>query len=343
MSGHSNFEMTDQAHYASEGKSFRPGMDLEDHQELIGTHSPSEKIQRYKDMYWNDGTIRIGGRELQGLTISKCYTVGEATCISCHSMHNYTATDNQLVPEFNGNKACLQCHQDFTDDKALTAHTHHKLNSSGSNCMNCHMPHTSYALMGALRSHRIDSPQIDTSLQSDRPNACNLCHLDKTLKWASAKLSEWYGHPQSEIPAPFDNIAASVVWLLQGDAAQRTILAWHMGWDETFKTSSSAWRLPLLVQLLNDEYSATRFVSAFAISQLDIIGNILEDSGYHFIAPVEARRSAQQFIVNQWQVKLSPLTKANSEVLINDDGTIRTDVLQQLLKNQSKRRMIMSE
>lgn len=340
---HSNFEMNDPAHYAKEGKSFRPGMNLEEHQELISENSAPEKIQRYQDMYWNDGTVRIGGRELQGLVMSKCYTVGEATCISCHSMHNYTSADNQLAPEFNGNKACLQCHQEYEQVEALTAHTHHKSTSSGSDCMNCHMPHTSYALMGALRSHRIDSPKFDSAMQSDKPNACNLCHLDKTLGWTVEKLAQWYNHEPSEVPEPFNEVAASIVWLLQGDAAQRTILAWHMGWPETFKTSRTGWRLPLLVQLLNDEYSATRFVSAYAISQLDIIGSILEDSKYHFIAPATERRSSQQFIVNQWQEKLSRQIEPAPQLLINEDGTIRTDVLQLLLQNQNKRRMIMSE
>ena len=41
----------------------------------------------------------------------------------------------------------------------LTAHTHHVDGSSGSNCLNCHMPHTTYGVLKAIRSHEISSPK----------------------------------------------------------------------------------------------------------------------------------------------------------------------------------------
>ena len=49
------------------------------------------------------------------------------------------------------NKACLNCHAEIADD--IPGHTHHKPDSSGSDCNNCHMPHTVYGLLSAIRSH----------------------------------------------------------------------------------------------------------------------------------------------------------------------------------------------
>jgi hypothetical protein len=52
------------------------------------------------------------------------------------------------------------------------------------------MPYTSYALFKAIRSHQISSPKVEPSARFGTPNACNLCHLDKTLAWSQEKLSD---------------------------------------------------------------------------------------------------------------------------------------------------------
>ena len=82
------------------------------------------------------------------------------------------------------------------------------------------MPHTTCGLLTAIRSHEISSPSVDASLKTGRPNACNQCHLDKTLKWTAEHLREWHDIAIPEIPAEHNTIAASLVWLLKGDAGQ---------------------------------------------------------------------------------------------------------------------------
>jgi hypothetical protein len=64
------------------------------------------------------------------------------------------------------------------------------------------MPHTSYALFKAIRSHRITSPSARRSRDQKVPNACNLCHIDRGLGWTAHFLSTWYGQPGLEPPAP---------------------------------------------------------------------------------------------------------------------------------------------
>ena len=68
------------------------------------------------------------------------------------------------------------------------AHTRHRADSSGSSCYNCHMPFTTYGLLKTIRSHQISSPSVQSTLATGRPNACNLCHLDKTLAWTAQYL-----------------------------------------------------------------------------------------------------------------------------------------------------------
>ena len=137
-----------------------------------------------EDKFWLDGTIRVAGREYNALLESPGHR-DELTCLSCHSMHEYEVPDTQLDPDFTGNRSCLGCHTDYADE--ISEHTRHLPGSSGSECMNCHMPHTTFGFFSAMRSHRIDSPRIQASLESGRPNACNLC-LDGVL------VKETVGH-----------------------------------------------------------------------------------------------------------------------------------------------------
>ena len=71
----------------------------------------------------------------------------------------------------------------------ISAHTHHRAESSGSRCYNCHMPRTTFGLLHAMRSHQVSVPTVKESLDHGRPNACNLCHLDKTLAWSVAEIN----------------------------------------------------------------------------------------------------------------------------------------------------------
>src|SRR6185295_14905062 len=151
--------------------------------------------------------------------------------------------DDQIAPRALGNDACLQCHTPVArgfqprsrgpETAALpdiTPHTRHRAGSSGSSCYNCHMPHTTYGLLKTIRSHQISSPSVQTTLATGRPNACNLCHLDKTLGWTAQYLDAWYGLTPPTLGDDELSVAASLVWLLEGDAGQRAMIAQSMGW-----------------------------------------------------------------------------------------------------------------
>ena len=50
-----------------------------------------------------------------------------------------------------------------------------------------------------------------------------------------------------------ESTAAAVLWLLSGDAGQRPLIAWHMGWAPALEASGRDWLAPyLLTQHWND-------------------------------------------------------------------------------------------
>ena len=155
------------------GASHRPGDPLEDHFALRTFETTPEKDR--SGYFWSDGTSRVTGREYTAMAQSRCFSEGEITCGSCHSMHE-SAPNDQLAAGMAGDGACLQCHANFAT--RIAEHSHHAVESSGARCANCHMPNTTYGLLMLTRSHRIDSPALE---RGDRPNACNLCHIDRSL------------------------------------------------------------------------------------------------------------------------------------------------------------------
>jgi hypothetical protein len=286
--------------------------------------------------YWADGTCRTAGDEFQGLMESACHTQGELSCLSCHSLHQYADRDDQLKRGMEGNDACLQCHAEYQEK--LSEHTHHSAESSGSLCYNCHMPHITYGLLKGIRSHRIDSPDVAVTAKTGRPNACNLCHLDKPLAWTANHLSQWYDQPPVELADDDQNIAASVRWLLSGDATQRVIAAWHLGWPESRAASGSDWQAPLLAHTLDDPYSVIRFVGHRSLKTLPGF----ESLEYDFVGPARERKATISKVLEQWrETKPDPLP--NAAVLLDDRGELRQDEIDRLRRARDNRPITIHE
>jgi hypothetical protein len=87
------------------------------------------------------------------------------------------------------------------------------------------MPYTSYTLPKAIRSHQISSPTVLSSSRFGAPNACNLCHLDKTLGWTQNQLTRRYGQKPTVLSEEQQTVSAELLWLLKGHATQRVIAA----------------------------------------------------------------------------------------------------------------------
>ncbi len=219
----------------------------------------------FPQRYWNDGEVRVSGREYNGMLESPCAASDDFGCTTCHRMHESEVevdgrpwTDGQLKQGILADAACARCHEDIAAEPS--AHTHHAPNSTGSACSNCHMPHTTYGLLGAMRSHTVTSPRVDVSQTTGRPIACNLCHLDRSLRWTADVLTRWYGQPP-RVDAPDDGPAAAR-WMVAGDAGQRALLAWHLGWAPALAASSAPWAAALLdAAVREDPYPAVRLIA----------------------------------------------------------------------------------
>jgi hypothetical protein len=300
---HSYFRARDLEALQRTGVAYRAGGDLDATRVVFrGAHDPADPILAEElaadpgavdGNFWRDGTIRVTGREYNGLLESACFRRGEMTCTSCHSMHSYAEPADQLAPARAGDASCLECHPGLRE--RVEAHTHHEFASSGSRCMNCHMPHTTYGLFACQRSHRVDSPRLAVSVESGRPNACNLCHLDRTLEWTGRHLGDWYGQPEVPLGARQRSVAAGVLWAVEGDAAQRAVVAWHMGWEPARQASGRTWMGVYLALLLADSYTAVRRIAGRSIETLPGFG----DFAYDFAAP-EAAPGKQREAVARW-------------------------------------------
>jgi len=249
--------------------------------------------------FWNDGMVRVSGREYSGLVETPCFQRGAMSCLSCHSMHKSEPAD-QLARGMEGNAACYQCHGDFKTK--LTQHTRHAASSSGSLCYNCHMPHTTYGLLKGIRSHQITSPSVQSSLDTGRPNACNLCHLDQSLTWTAKQLNAWYRQPEPRIAGDLASAPASAVWLLRGDAGQRALLAWHFGWEPARQISGTNWLLPYLAETLDDPYSVVRYIGQRSLKQIPEARRL----DFDYLAPAAQRSLNKSTLLQRWSSENLP-------------------------------------
>jgi predicted CXXCH cytochrome family protein len=304
--------------------------DWQAQQRHVAAEAPDYMINRF----WTDGMVRVSGREHNAMIESACYLRGDLTCLSCHTMHRGDP-DDQLKPELAGNALCLQCHTSYAE--RIEEHTHHRPESSGSACMNCHMPHTVYGLLKAIRSHWIDSPTVAAQLQSGRPNACNLCHLDRTLAWTAEHLHDMYGQPPVALGLEDQTISAAVLMLLTGDANQRALLAWHMGWPAAREASGEGWMTPYLAHLLNDPYAAVRYIAWRSLSRAEAYRGL----AYDFIGSAEARAASQQAVLSDFSSWMKsqprPLPWASMAILVSADGQLDTKTLQRLSAQRNER------
>lgn len=320
------------------GPSYRPGDELVETREIHTRPAPEElesSVQKYvaDSKTWPDGVVRTAGRDYHGVLGSPCFASGEFGCLTCHSMHAYEDRDDQLGPGMRTNLACTQCHGQFEDDKTLEAHTHHAADSAGSRCYDCHMPHSSYALLKAVRTHRIDSPDVAESIEHGRPNACNLCHLDETLEWTGRLLERWYGTTPSQPDGYiFSERAAAADWLLAGDAAQRGLIAATMARPEPQANSGTTWMAPLVAQLLDDtEYPALALIAQHTITSLPAFEDVDVTSP-----------DARERVLERWRALGGDAARA-TRVFQTPDGELDSEAISAAYDRRDRRHVNIAE
>lgn len=172
-----------------------------------------------------DGTALRNSSEALDLAASACVGI---KCTDCHDPHRADGSLASLArgPRSNEGEthaiaACVRCHE--MQGRATHAGTGHTI----ATCLDCHMPRVVMGIDRYVRTHRISSPTNAKLIADAAPNACNLCHLDRSIEWTLAELRLGWEAQLKPNLAAYGNDEASVgdVWLTSKSPAIRLIAA----------------------------------------------------------------------------------------------------------------------
>lgn len=121
------------------------------------------------------------------------------SCKDCHDPHTL-----KTVLPIENNLLCMRCHSGGVNNAPIiepVTHSFHPANSTGNQCVNCHMSKTTYMQIDPRADHAFLSPDPLLTKELGIPNACNKCHTDQSVDWAVEWAEQWYGehmlnHPQ---------------------------------------------------------------------------------------------------------------------------------------------------
>jgi len=152
---------------------FMPGNQYYDHYDLVTLENLD---------YYPDGRDLGENYTLTTWLLSPCVKSGELSCLHCHTSSGRYRQKN------DPNQSCMPCHKQRVEN--ATAHTFHKKDSTGSQCINCHMSMTSFARM-RRSDHSMLPPTPAATIAFESPNACNFCHDDQNAVWADEWVRKW--------------------------------------------------------------------------------------------------------------------------------------------------------
>ncbi len=166
-------------------------------------YEPGKPLSQYKkvapfdhnesDEFYGNGSGKKNRTQGNEYVKSMMYKHG-ITCSNCHSPHKLDNTSTKTL----GDASCMKCHSFGSPigphQQTIEQHTHHKANSKGSSCIECHMPktgkHTKESPL-SVRTHIFGFVSPADTKKYKVPNACTNCHKDKSLDWADQSLAKW--------------------------------------------------------------------------------------------------------------------------------------------------------
>lgn len=151
--------------------------------------------------------------------------------------------------------------------------------------MNCHMPRINEGLQDVVRTHTIYSPTQKEMIESNHPNACNLCHTDRPIDWTLQHLAQWYDADWSEqkLREAYSDREAPVAigWLKSENEAVRLVAADAIG------RAGDQSAIDELITSLDDPFLLNRQFTRVAVEKLLQVS--LQDYGYRFYMTPEER------------------------------------------------------
>ena len=325
------------------GPTFRPGGVLAGHVTPLTRDTPVPppgEPDTFRQRFWSDGTARLTAYEYVGLTQSPCFRGGTFSCTSCHTMHAGNAA-GQLAPDRLGDRACTQCHTAIARD--VGAHTHHAPASSGSRCVECHMPRIVYGVLDIHRSHRVEVPDVARDVEGGRPDACTACHADRDAAWAADRMRDFWGARYRRPAARPDGVALEIPEALAslhaGDPVQRAVYMAALGRpDGGVPAGARGFALANALVGLGDAYGAVRFLarrSALALDRSLNLGIERDLAAYDVQAGRDVRDPALQALLQRFAAAARDrLPPPPGGLLVKPDWQLDLDRIRPLLGSQ---------
>ena len=210
----------------------------------------------------------------------------EIKCTDCHNPHKPGPTVRNAPDRREHIEACLRCHEKYRAEDAAEAHTRHSSESQVS-CLDCHMPRIVNGLANVIRTHQISSPTNERMFGAAAPNACNLCHLDRSTLWTLASLETLWGlkvEPSEKWKPRYGGLdgPTGIAWLRHSHPIVRRVAA-----DAYARSPLGEATLPWILSILNDTYATNRMFGLLAIER--IVGRRLGESEYSPMASPSVR------------------------------------------------------
>lgn len=243
----------DVGRYLAHGDPYVPGDELAATSHPLAIDTPLRgEPGAFAARFWPDGTARLTAYEQQGVLQDRC----DASCEDCHSMHDYASAEGQLRADLSGDALCTQCHESLASVTAARSHARH----DGVACVDCHMPRIVYGIRTIHRSHRIEIPHPAAQSERGRPDACTLCHVDRSAAWADRGI----GAADEQHAATEGSRVGEM--LFGGDPIERAVAAAAIGraLREHDDANASGW---LVAAMRDDPYPAVRGIAWRALSE----------------------------------------------------------------------------
>jgi len=135
-------------------------------------------------------------------------------------------------------------------------------------------------------------------------------------------------------------VAAAVQWILKGDAGQRALIAWGMGWQSAQQTAGRDWLYPYLIYTLTDSYAAVRFDAWKSLQTLPGFSGF----PFTFVAPDSTLAETATSAYEKW---LREVRKPNEiyhpETALGSDGRFQHEVFQRLRSERDDKPIFLAE
>jgi hypothetical protein len=214
------------------------------------------------------------------------------------------------------------------------------------------MPRIVYGILGQHRSHRIENPDPARDAEAGRPNACTLCHLDRSPVWAAARMAEWWGpkyrSPGARPDGASPDLPDAIASLAAGDPVQRSIFARALGRpDRAGAARDLAFARVHLIAALADAYPSVRFTAQRSLLALERELPLGMTSDLERF-PRDARQSERTPAVRALFAELARrapgrCSAPRPDQLLAPDFTPRLDELVPLLRRQAARAIDIGE